>query len=126
MVNYCIFGGNKLHGTIDISGAKNAVLPILAATILNKGTTRLINCPDLIDVNITLEILKELGCSVQFEDGIISVDASDIVTTHVPAEQTGKLRSSMVFMGALLARCKEVSISHPGECITPLLKFYVV
>lgn len=122
MVKYCISGGNSLHGTVDILGAKNAILPILAATILNKGSTKLTNCPNLLDVNITLEILRELGCKVEQDVDTIFIDSSDIITTMVPAEQTGKLRSSMVFLGALLARYKEVSISHPGECDTLLIK----
>lgn len=122
MVKYCIQGGNSLRGTVDIYGAKNAVLPILAATILNKGSTYLSNCPDLLDVRITLDILRELGCHVETDIDKIHVDSSRVTTTEVPAEQTGKLRSSMVFMGALLARFKEVTISHPGEWDTLLRK----
>lgn len=122
MVKYCISGGNSLHGTVDIYGAKNAILPILAATILNKGSTTLRNCPNLLDVNITMDILRELGCRVEKNFDTIHVDSSSITTTNVPAEQTGKLRSSMVFLGALLSRYKEVSISHPGERVTPLIR----
>mgnify|MGYP000758651089 CR=1 FL=1 len=64
MIKYTINGGKILRGEVTVSGAKNAVLPILSAAILNNGVTRLLNCPDISDVRITIEILKELGCNV--------------------------------------------------------------
>ena len=100
---------------------KNAILPILAATILNKGA-RHSETVQIFWMSTLPDILRELGCRVEHSFDTVHVDSSSITTTNVPAEQTGKLRSSMVFLGALLSRYKEVSISHPGECVTLLIK----
>jgi len=67
MYKYIIKGGKKLHGEVDVSGSKNASLPILAATIISGKTTKLYNVPDIQDVRITLQILKELGCKIKKE-----------------------------------------------------------
>lgn len=117
MQKYTIVGGRKLEGEVRIDGAKNSVLPILAATILNAGVTVLQNCPDIRDVHITLEILRSLGCTAFFEDGTVIVDATTITSDTVPAHLAGKLRSSVLFMGALLTRCGQVTIAYPGECV---------
>lgn len=117
MQKYTIVGGRKLEGEVKIDGAKNSVLPILAATVLNAGVTVLYNCPDIQDVHITLEILRSLGCTAVFEDGTIIVDATTITSDTVPAHLAGKLRSSILFMGALLTRCGKVTIAYPGECV---------
>jgi len=114
---YIINGGRQLNGEVEIHGSKNAVLPILSACILHKGVTVLKNCPDIDDVHVTLEILRSLGCQAEFDNGTITVDASNITSVSVPAKLAGRLRSSILFMGALLGRMGEVTIAYPGECV---------
>lgn len=111
-----ITGGKRLRGIIDMHGAKNAVLPILAATILTKGISVIHNCPKLKDVNVTVDILKYLGASVKREDHTLIVDSSGELRCGIPEDLMHELRSSIVFMGAILARCKKAKISSPGGC----------
>ena len=117
MDKYTIVGGRPLNGEVKIEGAKNAVLPILSACILHKGISVLHNCPDIEDVRVTLQILESLGCKTAFDQGTITVDAAEISSNFVPTELAGKLRSSILFMGALLGRCGEVTIAYPGGCV---------
>jgi UDP-N-acetylglucosamine 1-carboxyvinyltransferase len=116
MCKYIIEGDKKLQGEILISGAKNSVLPILASTILNQGISVLKNCPDLRDVRITLKILESLGCKTSFENGTIVVNSSDLNSCTVSTELASELRSSIIFMGPLLARYNKVDITYPGGC----------
>ena len=111
-----ITGGKPLCGSICVQGSKNAVLPSLAAAILNKGTTVLHNCPNLSDVKVTLEILKFLGCKIKRENDTVTVDASVITNNYIPNELMNKMRSSIIFMGAIIARTGEASMSFPGGC----------
>lgn len=120
MSQYIIEGGHTISGEIDINGAKNSVLPILAATIITGGTTILTNCPDLTDVRNTLLILESLGCKTEFVNDRITVDSSQLTSTTILPELAGSLRSSITFLGALLARCGEVTTAHPGGCATRL------
>jgi UDP-N-acetylglucosamine enolpyruvyl transferase len=112
-----ITGGQKLKGEIPIEGAKNAVLPILAATILNGGINVIKNCPRLSDVEATLEILKKVGCKVTIEGSTIIIDSSVISDTEIPEDLATEMRSSVIFIGPMLARCGKVTISHPGGCV---------
>ena len=111
-----ITGGKRLRGIIDMHGAKNAVLPILVATILTKGISVIHTCPKLKDVNVTVDILKYLGASVKREDHTLIVDSSGELRCGIPEDLMHELRSSIVFMGAILARCKKAKISSPGGC----------
>ncbi len=99
-----------------MQGAKNAVLPILAASLLGGGVTRLTNCPRLRDVDASMEILRHLGCSVMQNRGEILVDSDRMCENRIPRALMLKMRSSVMFMGAILARCGEVRISAPGGC----------
>ncbi len=117
MEKYIINGGRRLNGEITIQGSKNAVLPILSACLLHKGVTVITNCPDIDDVHVTLEILRSLGCKTTFDNGTVTVDAAVVSSGSVPASLAGKLRSSILFMGALLGRLGEVTIAYPGECV---------
>ena len=111
-----INGGNTLHGNASVQGSKNAVLPILAATILSGKTSRIHNCPKLSDVKMTVEILKFLGCDVLVSDNIITVNSSNLNTDFIPYDMMKKLRSSIIFLGAILSRQKSASLSFPGGC----------
>lgn len=106
----------RLIGEADIQGSKNAVLPMLAASILNKGRTVIKGCPDISDVRNTIEILNYIGCKTSFVHGTVEIDASDIDKIYIPEEFAGKLRSVVVFIGALLARKNEAKVSKPGGC----------
>ena len=121
MTKYIINGGNVLHGDVRVSGAKNAVLPVLSATLINKGITRITNCPDISDVRITVGILKDLGCKVNFikkkEGNIVEVDATEVKETTVGSEKARLCRSSITFLGAITARLKEAEVAFPGGCI---------
>ena len=116
MMKYLIRGGQRLFGSVRISGSKNAVLPILAASVVTGKKSIIHNCPDISDVRITIEILKHLGCEASFSDNTAIIDSSGIIDYNVPAELMGKLRSSIIFLGAFINRFKEARISHPGGC----------
>lgn len=116
MCKYIIHGGNPLTGTVEIQGAKNAVLPILAASILAEGETVIHNCPDIYDVRITLEILRHLGCKVTKERHTVRIDSTTMTSHTIPEDLTGKMRSSVIFTGAVLARLGETVCSYPGGC----------
>ena len=116
MSKIVIAGGNKLEGKIKIDGAKNAVLPILAATVLNGGKNVIHNCPELKDVLSTLEILKFLGCKVKKNGMTITVDSSDINEYHIPEHLMREMRSSIIFLGSIISRCRKAVISYPGGC----------
>lgn len=116
MYKYIIKGGNRLHGEVDISGSKNASLPILAATLISGKTCRLYNVPNIEDVKITLDILKSLGCKVKREKNKVTINSRDASKTIIPDELMRKLRSSVIVAGAILSRFKEVQFSYPGGC----------
>ncbi|HEY8499404.1 MAG TPA: UDP-N-acetylglucosamine 1-carboxyvinyltransferase, partial [Clostridia bacterium] len=113
---FIIEGGSRLNGELKIPGAKNAVLPILAATILNRGTSTIHNCPNLEDVATMQEILVSLGLRVDRSNKSIIVHGEHITTNKIPESSAGKMRSSIVLMGALLGRIGEIYISYPGGC----------
>ncbi|MDF2541802.1 MAG: murA2 [Herbinix sp.] len=117
MSNIEVVGGERLKGELKIQGSKNASLPLLAATILNKGTTVLKNCPKILDVFHMIKILEELGCTCEWEENTLYVDSSYIDTTTVSWDFVSKMRSSILFMGALLGRSHEVTIAYPGGCL---------
>ncbi len=116
MDSYLVNGKNPLNGSVSIHGAKNSVLPILAGTILVKGKSVIRNCPNLSDVFATARILEHLGCVVSWEDSVMTVDATDITETKIPESLMQEMRSSVLFLGALIARTGEATISCPGGC----------
>ena len=111
-----ISGPCVLEGAVTVQGSKNAALPMMAASVINKGTTILKNCPDISDVRNAAEILRYIGCRVDFKDNVMTIDASGDINGYIPCEIMNRLRASFVFTGALLARCKKFSVSHPGGC----------
>ena len=111
-----IVGGKELEGRVEVQGAKNAVLPILAAALLSGGVTRLTNCPRLLDVSASVEILRHLGCGVMQNGGELLIDSSHVSENQVPHELMLKMRSSVTYLGAILARCGEARLSTPGGC----------
>lgn len=116
MQNYIIEGGNRLEGTISISGSKNAALPILAATILNGGISIIENCPDIHDVKMMFTILEELGAKIERRGTTVTVNTSDINKTEIPANLMREMRSSVVIAGALIGRFGQCTFTYPGGC----------
>jgi UDP-N-acetylglucosamine 1-carboxyvinyltransferase len=114
--SYHIKGGKILEGEHQLKGAKNAVLPILAATIISGGTSIIENCPDLSDVRTMMAILREMGCKVVWKGKSILVDSSSVDTFIIPQKLMKEIRSSVFMMGPTLARCGQVSLSNPGGC----------
>ena len=111
-----IEGGRPLHGTVHVSGAKNAVLPLLSATAAHGGRYRLENCPALSDVDATVDILEHLGCRVRRDGDAVEVDSRGLRCARIPREKMLRLRSSVLFLGALLARCGQAQLWLPGGC----------
>ena len=116
MSSYIIEGGNKLEGEINVSGSKNASLPIMAASILSGKTTTLYNVPNIYDTKTTQKILQLLGCRVNKKNGKIIIDSKDIKSQEIPDEQMRKMRSSVVLAGAIIGRFKNAIFSYPGGC----------
>lgn len=111
-----IRGGHHLEGSCRIQGSKNASLPILAAAILCPRRCELLNVPRLTDVEAALAILRHLGCRVQREEDRVLIDTSTLSNCEVPHSLMAEMRSSIVFMGPLLTRCREARLSTPGGC----------
>lgn len=112
-----VHGGNRLHGEVTISGAKNAVLPILAATLLVPGVTVIDNVPRLRDVFTFIEVLNAMGAQAAFTaDHQVTVDASHLDNPVAPYELVRTMRASVLVLGPLLARFGEARVSLPGGC----------
>lgn len=113
---FVITGGRPLGGSVKIHGAKNSVLPILAATILSGRQEVICNCPSLKDVDSSIRILRHLGCQVRREGECVTVDSGPMHRFDVPDSLMREMRSSVVFLGAILARAGEACMSFPGGC----------
>ena len=111
-----INGERELHGSVRVHGAKNSVLPIIAATILAGGETVLHNCPNLSDVKAATKILEHLGCVAKREGESVIIDSANISRCDVPHYLMREMRSSVIFLGAILARTGEAKLSMPGGC----------
>jgi len=112
-----ITGGRRLDGEIRISGAKNAVLPILAATILTDQRVRIGNIPHLRDITTTIELLGPMGIEVTVHEGMqIEIDASGINDCYAPYELVKTMRASILVLGPLLGRLGRANVSLPGGC----------
>ncbi len=109
-------GGKRLCGELTIQGSKNGVLPVLAATIVCAGECRIENCPRLRDVDASVAILRHLGCCTRWEGGALLVDTTHMDANEVPDALMREMRSSVIFLGAILARQREAVLSYPGGC----------
>ena len=112
-----ITGGRPLAGTLAVQGSKNAVLPILAATAAIPGRFRLSNCPPILDAALTLRLLRGLGVVAAERDDTLSIDSTGPVDTAPEPEAAGRLRSSVLLLGALLTRRGQAEIPLPGGCV---------
>ena len=116
MENLIISGGIRLEGKTRLQGSKNSSLPILAACAAVNGISVIHNCPRITDVDIAVAILERLGCRVSREGGTVTVDSGDINCSTIPEELMSEMRSSIIFLGALLARFGRGSATLPGGC----------
>lgn len=113
---YIVEGGNILQGEVNISGSKNASLPVIAASILNNGIVELENCPNIHDVKIMLDILCKLGCKVTYKNSKIVLDSTNLNSYEIPNELMHEMRSSVILVGALLGRLGKSKFTYPGGC----------
>ena len=116
MSSFIIEGGKKLKGEVKISGSKNASLPIIAASILNAGKTKLYNIPDIHDTQVTLKILKYLGCKIKKNNDKIEINSKYISKKEIPEHLMREMRSTVILAGALIGRFKKAKFSYPGGC----------
>lgn len=116
MAKIIVKKSNPLKGSVKIDGAKNAVLPIIAATLLAKGKSVIKEVPNLRDVHVISDLLRHLGAEVEYEGKTLTVDATNITTCEAPYELVRKMRASFLVMGPLLSRFNHTKISMPGGC----------
>ncbi len=116
MEKIIIEGGNRLHGELVVSGAKNAVLPLMAASILTGGVNNLTNVPDLADVRTMCKMLEILGARVEFENGSLTIDTKDLNKWVAPYDLVKTMRASVLVLGPLTARFGRARVSLPGGC----------
>jgi UDP-N-acetylglucosamine 1-carboxyvinyltransferase len=111
-----ITGGTQLKGIITVSGAKNAILPIIAASLLTAEPVLLEEAPDLLDVHVMERVIESLGAKIELEGSQMRIYANEISNIEPPHELVSQMRASTYIMGAVLARKGHVRISHPGGC----------
>ena len=116
MAKIVIQGGAELNGTLSVSGAKNAALPLMCASILSSDSLTLSNVPDLRDIQSLIDLLESLGVKCHREKGTIRMDATEITSTTAEYELVRKMRASVLVLGPLLARCGKAQVSLPGGC----------
>lgn len=116
MTSLVVGGGASLKGDISIQGSKNAALPILAACLLNRGVTRLNNCPRIADVDSMLMILEDIGCHIEKNGTCLLIDSSEADCRAISKEYAASMRSSIFLMGALMGRFHEMHVPYPGGC----------
>ncbi len=115
---YYIKGGTPLRGEVSIGGAKNSVLKLMAAALLTKGETKIYNVPDLTDVEIMLNVIRELGAKTTYDkkEKSVTIDATDLTSITAKYELVSKMRASFIVLGALVSRCREAIVALPGGC----------
>ncbi|MDO5472571.1 MAG: UDP-N-acetylglucosamine 1-carboxyvinyltransferase [Akkermansia sp.] len=110
-------GGQNLSGTVNISGSKNASLPILAAALLTDEPVRISRVPDVSDTNYMLQILSQLGASVERSSGTVRIESPDGISSSASYEQVRKMRASICLLGPMMARMKRCTLPLPGGCV---------
>lgn len=112
-----ITGGIPLYGEVRIQGSKNAALPMMAAALLNKGTTVLHGCPRISDVFLMETILNRIGAETYWTGNTLEIHGHRVLDPKADAKAGGQMRSSVVLLGSLLGRCKEAAVPYPGGCV---------
>ena len=107
-------GGARLVGSVDVVGAKNSVLKLMAAALLAEGTTTLTNCPEILDVPLMADVLRSLGCTVAVEGSTVTIDVPAEPSAEADYRSVSKLRASVCVLGPLVARCRRAVVPLPG------------
>src|SRR5829696_7861980 len=123
MERFFVEGGSRLYGEVEVSGAKNAALKLIAATLLAPGRSVLHNVPRIKDVETMLAVLDGLGAKTEFSGNTLSIDASTVDSYTAPYDLVRQMRASIVVLGPLVARFGEAEVSAPGGCNLGLRKF---
>ena len=116
MAKLIVNGGKRLNGCVNLQGSKNSALPILAASAAVNGVSVIHNCPELTDVSAAMNILSHIGCKVRREGGTVVVDSTGASKSEIPESLMHEMRSSIIFLGALLSRFGECTVTAPGGC----------
>ncbi len=114
MAKFIITGGKKLSGEIQVAGSKNALFPLLAASLLTEDECRFTNVPEINDKVVMADLLKDLGAEVDVSDHALAIRAKNLKKPELSGEYSGKLRGSIVLLGALLVRMKKAKMTFPG------------
>lgn len=117
MSKYLVKGGEKLFGSVRVSGSKNASLPILCASLLTDQKSVIKNVPDIADIHSLIHILNEIGCAVSFENNTVTVDPSNFKYKYISQDKVCRMRASILLIGPMLARFNKVKMTFPGGCI---------
>lgn len=112
--HFQVHGGARLAGEVDVVGAKNSVLKLMAAALLAEGTTTLTNCPQILDVPLMGEVLRSLGCTVTIEADTVTITTPADLNHRADSPAMGKLRASVCVLGPLVGRCKRAVVALPG------------
>ncbi|MCA1839427.1 MAG: UDP-N-acetylglucosamine 1-carboxyvinyltransferase [Actinomycetota bacterium] len=116
MESFLVEGGHRLSGRVKVSGAKNSALKLMAASLLTKGSTVLLNVPRIADVFTMVDVLEHLGAVIEFESDVMSIDTSREIGTHAPYELVRRMRASINVLGPLLGRYGHARVAMPGGC----------
>jgi UDP-N-acetylglucosamine 1-carboxyvinyltransferase len=112
--HFQVHGGARLTGEVQVVGAKNSVLKLMAAALLAEGTTTLTNCPQILDVPLMAEVLRSLGCAVDIDDDTVTITTPADLNHRADSASMGKLRASVCVLGPLVGRCKRAVVALPG------------
>ena len=115
-MEFVVQGGRRLEGTLRVDGAKNAALPILAASVLTEDTVQLSHVPDILDVRRMADILRMLGCDVRANGGEYTVSANSMHRSEMPDALSKQIRSSIFMLGPILSRFRRATVTYPGGC----------
>lgn len=112
--HFRVHGGSRLEGEVDVVGAKNSVLKLMAAALLAEGTTTITNCPEILDVPLMGDVLESLGCEVRTEGRKVTITVPERISHEAISPSMGKLRASVCVLGPLVARCRRAVVTLPG------------
>jgi UDP-N-acetylglucosamine 1-carboxyvinyltransferase len=109
-----VHGGARLVGDVDVVGAKNSVLKLMAAALLAEGTTKITNCPEILDVPLMADVLRSLGCEARVDEDVVSITTPSELAPEADYTSVSKLRASVCVLGPLVARCRRAVVPLPG------------
>jgi len=112
--HFRVQGGARLVGEVDVVGAKNSVLKLMAAALLAEGTSTITNCPEILDVPLMADVLRSLGCEVTLDGDVATITTPAELNYRADSEAMGKLRASVCVLGPLVGRCKRAVVALPG------------